>query len=70
LGNLTLHGSHSLTKMRGIVWCWKCGVYGITAPRKLAKRCEPPTQGGVDCLRRIRKGLTPRAGLEWPEPLP
>ena len=64
-----LHTSHSITKKRGIFWCWRCGKYATSAPRQLTLPCPGrPNAGGIDCLRRVRAGKTPRAGLDWPEP--
>ena len=40
---------------------------GIVALRGLARSCMgKPARGGQNALQRLRSGLTPRKGTEWP----
>ena len=70
LGSLSkrIDKSHTLGHSRGIVWCWRCGHFAVSHPRELAIIC-PGGAGhyGRACLNRIRKGLTPRYDLHWPD---
>ena len=65
-----LHPSHTLHHKRGIVWCWRCGSYVKATSRGLAKPCSEEGKqlgrGGQNNLKRLAKGQTPRADLEWP----
>ena len=72
-GHQVLHSSHVLVRYRGVVWCWRCGaVTTVAAGRRahamaLVQMCTHPTRSQNDCLRRLRKGLTPRPRDIWPE---
>ena len=73
VGNSILHPTHAFHFTRGIWVCTTCGVYTTasegkrSSPQKAAMPCKPPTAFGADVLRRIEKGLTPRASMkEWP----
>ena len=63
-----INPSHVLGHTRGIIWCWRCGAYAISAPQTLAEACP----GGCDTygravLSRIKRGLTPRSDVKWPD---
>ena len=63
-----LHPSHIFGHTRGILWCWRCGAYAITAPQTLSEPCPRGCDTyGRRCLNRIRRGLTPRSDLVWPD---
>jgi len=60
--------SHTLGHTKGIIWCWRCGSYAITAPQSLSGPCPRGCDVyGRSCLKRIRRGLTPRSDLVWPD---
>ena len=64
-----LHESHALGHKRGIIWCWKCGSFSVTKIDKLGIACPGGTRRksyGLSCLKRLRKGKTPRHDLRWP----
>ena len=72
----SIHPSHPLGHKRGVVWCWKCCVFAVREPQKLGDPCRPiSTLGpavkadiyGRACLSRIRRGLTPRSDMIWPD---
>ena len=75
-GRHWLHQSHRLAAYKGVVWCWTCGSYATDEPRRLRLECQGhPAKGSfaASCLSRLRKGSTPRSGMEWPSqtgPLP
>ena len=64
------HLSHNLDYHRGIYWCWKCGCYATQSPRMLKNPCNGSCtdRGRKGFLSRLRKGLPPKAGMEWPLP--
>ena len=74
-GDRPIHGSHSLTAYRGLVYCNRCGYY-TTGKRgcRLAVRCgmkpdgakEPKGFPGLQVLKRIRAGRPPTG--QWPRP--
>ena len=66
--HLVAHTTHSLVGGRGIVWCWRCGVYAVQ-PKLLCRPCRGgATQFGKVTLARLRRGLPPY-GLRnrWPD---
>jgi ribonuclease HI len=73
VGRRGVHQSHVLTHYRGVWWCARCGSYSSldadtdSKVRGLAKPCRGhcTTMGSV-ILRRLRRGLTPIAGMVWP----
>jgi len=74
-GDKPIHGSHSLTAYRGLIYCNRCGYY-TTGGRvcRLAVRCgmkpdgakEPKGHPGHKMLKRIRQGKPPVG--KWPRP--
>ena len=63
-----VHASHPLGHKRGVVWCWKCGSFAANAILKLALECPGGADRyGLDCLSRLRRGLTPRSDRKWPD---
>ena len=72
----SIHPSHPLGHKRGVVWCWSCGAFAVKEPQKLGSPCQPIAFSGPvgkseiygrACLSRIRRGLTPRSDMEWPD---
>ena len=69
-----LDSSHALLSYRGIVFCGACGGYATTMgqvtgrPKTLRAPCRGATSTGTRALKRIKKGLPPESGREWPEP--
>ena len=62
-----LHHSHSFGHKKGIVWCWSCGRFSITKVDKLGLVCPRGARPyGLACLKRLRRGKTPRYDVEWP----
>ncbi len=73
VGHQTLHSSHHLAYFRQVYWCWKCGYFTRDVPGQkshalnLTQPCTgSPTRAGTNLLSRLRKGLSPRAGMNWP----
>ena len=66
---IRLHGSHGITILRGIMWCYRCGAYAEQNPIALKEVCPgtPPSRRRRDCLSRMRKGLHPIPGQSWME---
>ena len=71
-----IHPSHPLGHKRGVVWCWNCGAFAVREPQKLGDPCMPISFSGPvvkseiygrACLSRIRRGLTPRSDMTWPD---
>ena len=65
-----LHNTHKLATHRGLVWCWRCGLYTTgTQVVKLKDPCHGPgTTARQRILGRLRSGMTPKAEVEWPLP--
>ena len=62
-----LHHSHSFGHKQGILWCWRCGRFSITKVDMLGKICPGGVRPyGLACLKRIRRGKTPRYDIRWP----
>ena len=71
IGSKSSHVSHRLVAWRGITWCWSCGSYATLAGsigelKGLANQCGTPNRGKRHVLARLRKGLPPRADMQWP----
>ena len=70
IGNNIIHHSHKINIFEGLVYCRKCGRRvshnGIAFIKNLAKPCAAPSGYGIDCLKRISKGLRPRQVGHWP----
>ena len=73
-----LHRSHRMLHHRGVWWCVSCGHFcslgrtGRSAPKKLLDVCvgrDHRTRAGQLQLNRLARGLHPRRGAEWPDPL-
>ena len=71
-----IHPTHPLGHKRGVVWCWKCGAFAVRDPQKLGDPCMPISFSGPAikseaygraCLSRVRRGLTPRSDMQWPD---
>jgi len=69
VGRVDLDRSHPLAFKKGLWWCTSCGFYtsagmGKTSPKNLRKKCsKKPTGAGLDYLRRLAKGLPPKANM-------
>ena len=68
-----LHPSHSLSTIRGVLFCTRCGYYTTrgtgskSSPRNLAVPCTGvATSVGKTHLNRLARDLPPRAGMQWP----
>ena len=61
-----VHPSHRLRWNRGILYCVKCGSYGVKRVAKLADPClmKPATSEAV--LKRLRSGKTPTPSTKFP----
>ena len=67
IGATQLHNSHLLSHRQGVVFRWRCGCYATAAPRRLgSERSYGADRAGKAVLSRFRRGLTLRAGMEWP----
>ena len=68
IGNQTADPSHKIAVFRGATWCWACGAYSTGRHLfSLARACaNAPTKRGTDVLTRLRKGLPPKPGCDWP----
>ena len=67
-GTQQLHSSHRLAVHRGAWWCWSCGKYATYRPLHLAKPCCGGNPTGQRNLARVRRGLCPKPGADWPLP--
>ena len=70
-----LERSHALAKVKGLVYCTKCGFYATQRPRKLKEECLKSRAGGGQRtpagkanLLAIWSGKPPANMLDWPEP--
>lgn len=73
VGRSDLHSSHVLAFMRGFWWCTSCGSYTTcssdakASPKVLRRPCKKfAARAGIGYLRRFARGMTPRAGMSWP----
>ena len=72
VGNKELDQSHSLRFYKGVWWCLKCGNYttiGVKAsnPKLLKDKCSGvATSYGLNCLNRLKRGLSPHSHRDWP----
>ena len=63
--------SHQFGLKRGLLWCWRCGLFSATVVKGLSKACKRrPTSGSTQVLERLKRGLTPTPQVEWPLPEP
>ena len=62
-----VHPTHRLRWNRGIIYCAKCGSYGIKRIAKLADPCLlKPAPTSVAVLKRLRSGLPPTPYAKFP----
>ena len=56
-----VHGSHNAFVENGVVWCGRCGAYGIEKVVSLARPCpgHPPTPSNAHRLAALRDGVVP-----------
>ena len=73
-----LHRSHHMLHHRGLWWCSTCGFHcslgkhGRSAPKQLLVEClgkERRTRAGKGHLNRLARGLHPKVGSDWPDPI-
>ena len=67
IGNQTSHHTHDLYKYKGVVYCNKCGCYGVKKFTLLSKQCEAPKAAGERVLHCIEHDIPPGGLLSWPE---
>ena len=67
IGNQTSHSSHEIYKYKGVVYCNKCGCYGVKKLTHLSKKCEAQTAAGKLVLQCIEQDIPPGALVVWPE---
>ena len=61
-----VHQSHVLFHYRGLVWCGRCGSYGLSCRAKgLLRECAPPGRYGETALKRVASGLPPDWKQHW-----
>ena len=67
---LGVHESHvpHLRNQRGLIFCARCGSWGVGRAVKLPKPCAPATRAGRPALARLEKGLWPSEKIDkWPD---
>eukprot|EP00959_Pyramimonas_sp_CCMP1952_P197970 4140898-Pyramimonas_sp.AAC.1 len=69
-----IHASHKTGVAHGQRWCWKCALVALHSDgghgrlNLLTKECRDNiTPSGETVLRRLRRGLPPKAGQNWPD---
>jgi hypothetical protein len=67
VGNQRAHSSHNLYRFRGLSYCFRCGMRGVTKFHKLAHPCQPPTDFGNATRRALQEGNLPPKLYSWPE---
>ena len=67
MGNSSTHHSHDIYNYRGIIYCNKCGNFGVQHFCNLARQCQDPKTAGLRLLRCIDKGQMPVGISEWPD---
>ena len=61
--------SHQFGLKRGLLWCWKCGLFSATAVRGLNRACKGrPSPTSAHALERLKRGETPTPQVPWPLP--
>ena len=70
VGGVKIHDTHlsHLAWHRGIIWCWRCGVYATRVPINLKGTCDGPTEAGQKALSLLRQGKPPNCKVDWPLP--
>ena len=70
IGNRSIHPSHRISTLRGLVYCRVCGAKaGNTASgfiKLLAVPCRPAQTYGKDNIKRLAEGKLPRGVKSWP----
>ena len=67
IGNNTTHQSHDIYNYRGVIYCNKCGNFGVKHFNNLSRQCQPPRTAGVRLLKCIDTGQLPVGVSEWPD---
>ena len=61
-----VHLSHRLFHHRGLVWCGRCGAFGVSCRAKLLlQECTPPGRHGAASIWRTLRGKTPDHKQQW-----
>ena len=68
VGALDVDASQCFGYQRGVLWCWRRGLYATVAPKRLSEACRPPNDYGRGIIRRLSKGEPPLKGMSWPLP--
>ncbi|MDP6586649.1 MAG: hypothetical protein QF535_18485 [Anaerolineales bacterium] len=58
-GNNSSHVSHDLYNYKGLIYCNKCGAYGIEHFCNIANECPGQTQAGARLRKKIDNGILP-----------
>jgi len=58
-GNSSSHVSHDLYNYKGLIFCNKCGAYGIEHFCNIANECPGQTQAGARLRKKIDSGILP-----------
>lgn len=73
LGTKMIHATHKVASARGLWFCLHCGFFASSgvnskvSPKGLTSECPPaPTKHGKEYLKRLGKGLPPKANMSWP----
>ena len=66
-----VHLSHHLAWQRGILYCLRCGYLCHKKVDKLALPCvlKPPTTKQAGVLKRLKAGMSPTPGKDFPSPV-
>ena len=56
IGNTSVHHSHRLYKISGLVYCNRCGAYARKRVQKLAEECIAPTSAGESLISLVKRG--------------
>ena len=64
-----IHDSHDLRNHRGLWYCQVCGAAGSKrfTTRGLGGECQPPTEGRLRTLTKLRAGDLPYGHRAWPD---
>ena len=71
IGTKTIHDSHALNILKGLIYCRHCGCraqtgHGGGSIRKLATPCQAPTEYGLASIKALRQGKPPPNLGDWP----
>ena len=67
VGRYSWDESHRFGCIHGVIFCWRCGGWGIGRPHLLCRPCrEYRKPGGLQALRRLARGKLPGTLKSWP----